>query len=275
MSKVWECSPHSDDTLLTFLALADWSDDDGFCFPGIAQIAKKSRQSERNAKRCIRRLVDEEFLSIVDSGGGRGNRPKYQINIDKLSYFSKLKGDNQNAERVTMETLKGDNGDIAIRKNRQEPSVNPLPPLEKQNASLEDQQLIEMDKYSAAKTLGELIGVGHSGGKGLHRLTSAIEQAQRRWPEKPIIDVIKGVASLWREYCAQGHHAPVAIHNWLDTVGSFIDSNHWRKAKKPEFIPQVDWQGGHIAADGVYVNKHGKRVPGFICPSKPKEMAGD
>lgn len=153
--------------------------------------------------------------------------------------------------------------------------TNPLPPLEKQNASLEDQQPIEMDKYSAAKTLGELIGVGHSGGKGLHRLTSAIEQAQRRWPEKPIIYVIQGIASLWREYCAQGHHAPVAIHNWLDTVGSFMDSSHWRKAKKPEFIPQVDWQGGHVAADGVYVNKHGKRVPGFICPTKSKEMAGD
>jgi len=122
MSKVWDSAPYSEDTLLTFLALADWADDDGHCFPGIQQIAGKSRQCERNAQRCIKRLVEDGFLVVINPGGGRGNRPKYQINIDKLAPISKQKGDNKNIKRVTLDTVKGDNCDNAIRKNRQEPS---------------------------------------------------------------------------------------------------------------------------------------------------------
>jgi phage replication O-like protein O len=151
---------------------------------------------------------------------------------------------------------------------------NPLPPLEKQEPSAEVQNLIEMDLYSAARTLGELIGLGHSGGRNLHRLTAAIEQAERRWKDKRRLDVVQDLAALWKEYCAQGLHAPVALHNWIESVGSYIDSDHWKKKKRTEFVPKTDWQGGHVAEDGIYVNRHGKRMPGFICPPKPRE-AGD
>ncbi len=41
MSIVWESYPGGGSELLALLALADWSDDEGRCFPAIASIAKK------------------------------------------------------------------------------------------------------------------------------------------------------------------------------------------------------------------------------------------
>jgi hypothetical protein len=155
---------------------------------------------------------------------------------------------------------------------------NPLPPLEKPvplEQNPEDQnpeqarEAIDLDVYSAAKGLGELIGMSAKGG-GLHMLTSAIEQAERRWKDKRRVEVITAIVALWKEYCAQGHHAPIALHNWLKTLGRFIDSDDWKLKKPVEFKPDIDWQGGHVGQDGIYVNKTGRRIPGFVCPPQPK-----
>jgi len=158
---------------------------------------------------------------------------------------------------------------------------NPLPPLEKpvpSEQNLEDenskgpQEVIDLDVYSAAKGLGELIGMSARGG-GLHMLTSAIEQAERRWKGKRRTEIVDAIVVLWKEYCVQGHHAPIALHNWLKTLGRFIDSDDWKIKKPVEFKPDIDWQGGHLGPDGIYVNKSGRRIPGFICPPPPKGVA--
>lgn len=106
MTMIWNSAPYKGQTLLALLALADWANDEGYCFPGIRQIAKKSRQSERNAQRCIHRMVRDGLLIVHEAGGGRreggkmGHRPTYQINTDNLSPFQK-------AERVTSRLTKG------------------------------------------------------------------------------------------------------------------------------------------------------------------------
>ena len=83
MNKVWEVAPYADNTLLTLLALADWADEQGVCWPKLASIAKKSRQSERNARYCISRLLDDGWITI--SQPARGHQPrKLQINLHKL-----------------------------------------------------------------------------------------------------------------------------------------------------------------------------------------------
>jgi hypothetical protein len=132
MSMVWKHAPYDGCTLLTLLALADWADEEGSCFPSIKQLAVKSRQSERNAQRCIRRIANDSFLFVRDPGGGRlpgstiGKRPLYRINIDKLSPTKKLsKGDKLDTTRVTEMSSKGDKCGCTIRNNRHyEPSEN-------------------------------------------------------------------------------------------------------------------------------------------------------
>jgi len=43
MTKVWDCGRYEKGELLVLLALADWADDAGVCFPGVPKIAAKSR----------------------------------------------------------------------------------------------------------------------------------------------------------------------------------------------------------------------------------------
>lgn len=49
---IWEHAPYRGNTLIAFLALGDWSDDEGVSWPKMATLAKKSRQS--NPERALR-----------------------------------------------------------------------------------------------------------------------------------------------------------------------------------------------------------------------------
>ncbi len=67
MSRVWKESKSKGNRLLLELALADYSDDDGLCFPAHppsqARIAKKIRTSKRTAIRMIEAMeLDDDLL---------------------------------------------------------------------------------------------------------------------------------------------------------------------------------------------------------------------
>ena len=50
MNKVWETEMVSDHTeLILLLAMADFSDDEGYCFPSVRKLAKKGFGSEAAA----------------------------------------------------------------------------------------------------------------------------------------------------------------------------------------------------------------------------------
>jgi hypothetical protein len=95
MSKVWEWSKAEGAELLVMLALADFCNDEGECYPGIKRIAFKARMSERSVQRIIAKL--ESIGEIVkDSGaglrvqgshGGLGCTNKYRLVVtsDKLA----------------------------------------------------------------------------------------------------------------------------------------------------------------------------------------------
>lgn len=57
MGIVWEHSKAEGKLLLIALALADWADDEGYCWPSFRQIAKKSRVDRRTAIRGVQQLV--------------------------------------------------------------------------------------------------------------------------------------------------------------------------------------------------------------------------
>lgn len=78
MSWVWEHGPADQTELLVLLALADFSDDAGRCFPSMASIARKARFTERGARGVVRRLEAAGWLT-VQVNGGRGGANRYQI----------------------------------------------------------------------------------------------------------------------------------------------------------------------------------------------------
>ncbi len=53
-NRVWQQSKQGKTSLLLLLAMADWSDDWGYCHPSHDQMAAKCRQTERNVITLIR-----------------------------------------------------------------------------------------------------------------------------------------------------------------------------------------------------------------------------
>ena len=70
MIHVWEKSRHEGTELLAALALADWANDDGVCWPTICRIAQRTRVSERQATNVIHALEASGEL-YVQRGRGR------------------------------------------------------------------------------------------------------------------------------------------------------------------------------------------------------------
>lgn len=87
MSKVWESYPGGGSELLALLALADWSDDNGRCYPSMASISKKVRLKPRQAQRVVHQLIEAGFVSVIGNefGGKPGATRQYRINLHSLT----------------------------------------------------------------------------------------------------------------------------------------------------------------------------------------------
>ncbi len=73
MTQVWsDDSIESKSDLLVLLALADWANDEGRCWPAIERLAKKSRCSLRSAQDTIRGLVESGKLEVDYQAGPKG-----------------------------------------------------------------------------------------------------------------------------------------------------------------------------------------------------------
>lgn len=63
MTAVWEHAPIRQGSLIVLLALADFANDSGRCWPSIPTLAKKARIGERHTRRILQEL--EEWGMIV------------------------------------------------------------------------------------------------------------------------------------------------------------------------------------------------------------------
>ena len=86
MSLVWDDFPGGGSELLALLALADWSDDEGRCYPSVAAIADKTRLSRSQAQRVVHNLIGAGFVSVEgnENGGRPGSTRRYLINLQHM-----------------------------------------------------------------------------------------------------------------------------------------------------------------------------------------------
>jgi hypothetical protein len=144
---IWEHAPYRGNTLLTFLALGDWSNDEGVCWPKIATLAKKSRQSVRNARYAVELLCRDGFL-VVDVNPGRGHQNDFRLNLQKLQHLA--------SQKVQFTTPKGAIGDTkrckTQQRNKEEPSLTVSDPSVSQNQHA-FAELIESEVYKNAQAV--------------------------------------------------------------------------------------------------------------------------
>jgi len=72
MSAVWESGPPDKAEILVLLAIADYCNDDGECWPAVSSIARKARMTERGVQKISARLCEIGWLEIDYRMGRKG-----------------------------------------------------------------------------------------------------------------------------------------------------------------------------------------------------------
>lgn len=83
MNLAWQVQLTSTQKLV-LIAMADWSNDEGICWPSIAKLANKTSLSERGLRMVIRSLED---LGLVDTQQKPGKGNLYHLTLDPGTTF--------------------------------------------------------------------------------------------------------------------------------------------------------------------------------------------
>lgn len=98
MSIIWEHYPRGGSELLTVLALADWSNDSGESLrPSIRAIARKTRLSEKQARRYMHAMLRTGLLEVIanKNGGNPGTPRHYRLRLDRIGATPPTDGSGQ------------------------------------------------------------------------------------------------------------------------------------------------------------------------------------
>lgn len=97
MAVVWKLPDPDlrDAKLLTLLALADFANDAGECWPGQPTLAQRARVSERHVARIIVWLEENGYVEVLVKGNGKGHSSRYRLLLkgDILTPNGVTKGD--------------------------------------------------------------------------------------------------------------------------------------------------------------------------------------
>lgn len=84
---VWDRFPYGGHTLTAMLALADWANDGGVCYPSMRTIAARLRVSRSQAQRTMHALIEIRLVEVIGNhaGGAPGTSRRYRINLEALN----------------------------------------------------------------------------------------------------------------------------------------------------------------------------------------------
>lgn len=120
MSWIWSNSPYKGERLLLHLALGDFANDEGECFPSVATLAKKARCSDVWCRAGIRQMIEDDLVEIVKPGVGRGRANLYRL---KRGIENVVIGLPSSENGVSLATERGKSDDsLSSNKNRHESS---------------------------------------------------------------------------------------------------------------------------------------------------------
>lgn len=79
IARVWETSPYKGERLLLHLALADFANDEGVCWPSQTTLARKARVSHEFIRLALKQMTADGLLEVERLGGGRGLTGVYRL----------------------------------------------------------------------------------------------------------------------------------------------------------------------------------------------------
>lgn len=83
MREIWKNGPEKQAERFVLLALADYANDQGECWPAVSSLAMRTCMSVRGVQTILRRLEADGWLAI-EVGGGRKNCNMYRIKTPQL-----------------------------------------------------------------------------------------------------------------------------------------------------------------------------------------------
>lgn len=130
---VWRYGPQDKGQLLVLLVLADYCDDEGYCYPSMATIGTRARMAERSVRRIMRTLEDIGYLTVALKAGKYGCN-SYKLHPDSVSPPPKTDKTNRTPEAPTrtLTTLQPDIAESA------EPSRTTTEPSERKTKQKEN-----------------------------------------------------------------------------------------------------------------------------------------
>jgi len=138
-NRVWKHSAKGGTALLLLLAMADWSDDWGYCHPSIEQMAVKCRQTERNILNLIAELEKVGEVRRVPRGkGGRGNFSGSVYQVTTAMRPEEITASEQTSPLARSTFTKLQNGEMSLpapRKGNMETGENFSPEKQSSNSS--------------------------------------------------------------------------------------------------------------------------------------------
>jgi hypothetical protein len=123
MTSVWKQSRHRGGALLVLLALADYADDDGECWPSVLRLASKARLSERQTQEVLRRLEAAGEIAVQLAAGPKGSN-LYTVLL-RGAESAPARGAVRHVERVRSAAARG-----AVSDAQTAPESVTNPPLE-------------------------------------------------------------------------------------------------------------------------------------------------
>jgi hypothetical protein len=231
MSKVWDHPSVQDrTTLLVMLALADFANDEGWCWPSMATIAKRSRSSERQVRRILEKLnaivlPDGSRLVEIQENRGRKGGSTYHTNRYKLNLTScpvsfgliPVIGDSENLTsepvNLTPAPLKPD---TAMSDEPSRTTTKKQPPVEPSKSSAKAFNSTEMARILAME-------LGLNGKELMVLCQDAIETGTRKWGVDAEASEQR-IMARWNDYQESGVEFKSGILKFLK-LSKFAETN--------------------------------------------------
>ena len=125
MTAIWEYADQEGSALLLLLALADFANDEGVCWPAVGTLAKKIRLKKRQTQNLLEKLVKDGSVERLDMGGGKGKASTYRVHwpapIENETVHSPAQRVQPSTDTMQSSVSKGA---IAIAPESLEPSLN-------------------------------------------------------------------------------------------------------------------------------------------------------